>query len=271
MAKELSFDEIIATLKENTSVKTIGNYEFTELTLKQQREILSAGFESVETPAKLTNIYNNYIKTRVRYNDSMVPILEDTRIERRGYLLNVLRTMSLGNLYYKENEDENDKTPRKCYTIHTVTPEELEISIPNKRITFGPNNEFFVELESPTLVKDNQYNAQLINALQPYTKKRDNSIIGSVADLYQAYEIIKFIKSCGMNDTTIDFNTRSMPDKQKYIDALPQKVISQINEYIRNVKSCEAAALEAVSEEGESVTVTFDELFFIKAAKESDE
>lgn len=267
MAKELSFDDIINSIKTSSTTKTVGNYEFSELTLKQQREILSAGFESVETPAKLTNIYNNYIKTCVNYMDSMVPILEDTKIERRGYILNVLRTISLGDLYYKHIDENNDDSLRKCYTLYKVAPEDLEVTVAPRRITFGQHDEFFVDLESPTLAKDNYYNSQLINALQPFTKKKDNSIMGPVADLYQIYEIVKYIKSCGIEDKEFDFNARSMPDKQKYLNAIPQNVISQINEYIRYVKTFEANALEAISEEGEKVTVTFDELFYIKAAK----
>lgn len=270
MAKEFSFDDIINELKKNASLKTVGNYEFTELTLKQQREILSAGFESVETPAKLTNIYNNYIKTCVNYADSMVSILEDTKIERRGYLLNILRTMSIGELYYKEDED-NENAPRKCFTLYKVKPEDLDVEVAPKVITFGPNNEFTIELETPTLAKDNQYNALLVNALQPYTKKRDNSIVGSVADLYQVYEIVKYINKCGMNDKVFDFASKPMPDKQKYLNVLPQAVISQINEYIRYAKSFEANALEAIAEDGEKTTISFDELFFIKASKEDED
>lgn len=268
MAKDFSFDDIINELKKNTQLKTIGNYEFVELTLKQQREILSAGFESVETPAKLTNIYNNYIKTCINYTDSMIPILEDTKIELRGYLLNVLRTISIGDLYYKEDEDNEEI--KKCYKLYTVKPEDLEVEVAPKRIKFGPNNEFIIDLETPTLAKDNNYNSLLVNALQPYTKKKDNSVVGPVADLYQVYEIVKYISSCGINDNIMDFTSKSMPDKQKFLNLLPQSVISQINEYIRYAKSFEAKALEAISEDGEKTTVSFDELFFIKAAKEDE-
>lgn len=270
MAENISFEDILSSLKKNTSTRNIGGYEFNELTLKQQCEILAAGFDGVEAPAKLTNIYNNYIKTCVKFEDSLVSLLDDTKLERRGFMLNILRQVSLGSKYYKDPEEDSNITERTCYTLYTVTEEDLQVVMEDKEITFGPNSEFTILLSTPTLSKDNHYNALLINALQPYSKKKDNSIIGPVADLYQIYEIMKFIKFASMNGVRFDFEQRTTNDKQKFLNLLPQNVIAEINDYIRDTKKHESKALEAVAETGDKINIGFDELFFIKAAKESE-
>ena len=63
--KGLTFDHLLSELKSNSKEEAKGSYIFKELTLKQQRKILSGSFEAVEIPAKLANIYSDYLSDSV--------------------------------------------------------------------------------------------------------------------------------------------------------------------------------------------------------------
>lgn len=91
-----SFENILAELKNSATETVKGNYIIREITLKQQRKILNGGFEAVEMPAKLANIYNDYIRESVVRNDSMVDISQVVTVDIKPYLLIELRKIHSG-------------------------------------------------------------------------------------------------------------------------------------------------------------------------------
>ena len=156
----LTFDTLINELKNNSSQIIKGGYTFKELSHKQQRKILSGGFDAVEIPAKLANIYNDFLSESVYMNDDLVDLARVITLETKPYFINLLRVASFGKTYYVKGE---------AYDLYEVTPEDLKIkSTPHTVIA----NKFKINLEVPTLMEDSRYNNLLVTALTPHKKKR---------------------------------------------------------------------------------------------------
>lgn len=260
--KQLGFDSILSELKKNSKESVKGNYTFKELSLKQQRKILNGQFDSVEVPAKISNIYTEYISELVVKNDDMVDAVKIITLETKPFFVNELRAITLGRKYWKNGKE---------YELYEVTPDDLIPKAQPKTITF---NNFKATLRVPTLYEDNRYNTLLINALAPYKKKKNLSDVnfGSVTDLYQMYELIKYIESFEFNGVVYIFNNYNIQDRIKFLDNLPQVTVNEIKEYIiSNVKNNEEKALACESTTtGEKITADINTLFFSSTVKKED-
>lgn len=258
----LTFDHLLSELKNNSKESTKGGYTFKELTLKQQRKILSASFDAVEVPAKLANIYSEYLSDSVFNNDDIIDMSKEVTLETKPFFINELRCISLGRSYYNKGQ---------AYELYEVQPDDLVPKAQPKTIIA---NKFKINIAVPTLQDDMRYNNLLINALAPYKKKRDiNDInVGSVTDLYQVYEILKYIVSFEFNGEIYIFNRYSIQDRIKFINNLAQITINEIKEYVKTyVKANEERAMKATSAEtGDYIIGDINSLFFSSTANKKD-
>lgn len=250
----LTFDTLINELKNNSSQIVKGGYTFKELSHKQQRKILGGGFDAVEIPAKLANIYNDFLSESVFMNDDAIDMARVITLETKPYFINLLRVASFGKTYYVDGE---------AYDLYEVTPEDLKIkSAPHTVVA----NKFKINLEVPTLMEDSRYNNLLAAALNPYKKKRSISEvnIGSVNDLYQIYEILKYIVSFEFNGQVYRFAQYSIQDRIKFLNNLASVTIEEIKTYIRDTtKKAEEIALSATAQNSnEKITVDINTIFF---------
>ena len=260
--KGLTFDHLLQELKSNTKESSKGNYTFKELTLKQQREILGANFDAVEIPAKLANIYSEYLATSVMHNEDMVDMRTEITLETKPFFINELRSISLGKTYYEKGEG---------YEMYEVQPEDL---IPKAKPKTIDANKFKINIAVPTLQEDVRYNNLLINALGPYKKKKSiNEVnVGSVTDLYQIYELLKYIVSFEFNGQTYIFSRYSIQDRIKFLNNLAQVTVNEIKNYVREyVKAGEDRALKCVnSTTGNSIQADINTLFFSSTTDKDD-
>lgn len=260
-SKSLTFDNIIAELKTNNKVSEKNNYTFKELTLKQQRKILNASYDPVEIPIKISTIYNEYISESVSLKDDVVDAARVITLETKPFFVNELRALSIGTTYYDKGV---------AYELYEVQPEDL---VP-KAVPMTVNaNKFKINLRVPNLYEDSRYNTLLINALGPYKKKKDiNELnIGSVSDLYQIYEIIKFIESFEFEGKIYPFNQYTIQDRIKFLDNLASITINEIKDYIKQtVKANEEKAFAAISETGTKITADINTIFFSVTAKKEE-
>lgn len=250
----LGFDHLINELKNNNTQTTKGDYVFKELTHKQQRRILSGNFDAVEIPAKLSMIYGDYLTESVYKSDDLVDLSRIITLETKPYFINVLRTISFGKTYYHKGQ---------AYELYEVKDEDL---ISKAKPYTVVANKFKINLEVPTIFEDSRYNNLLINALGPHKRKKNlNDVnVGSVTDLYQIYEILKYIVSFEFNDQVYRFNQYSIQDRIKFLNNLSQITIEEIKEYIKNnVKKAEDKALSAISvTNGEKIVADMNTIFF---------
>lgn len=258
----LTFDTLINELKNNSSQIVKGGYTFKELTHKQQRKILGGGFDAVEIPAKLANIYNDFLSESVYMNDDAVDMARVITLETKPYFINLLRVASFGKIYYAEGQ---------AYDLYDVTADDLKTkSAPHTVIA----NKFKINLEIPTLLEDSRYNNLLITALNPYKKKRSiNEVnLGSVNDLYQIYEILKYIVSFEFNGQVYRFAQYSIQDRIKFLNNLASVTIEEIKAYIKDTtKKAEDIALSATSQTSdEKITIDINTIFFSSTTRKED-
>lgn len=260
--KGLTFDHLLQELKSNTKESVKGNYVFKELTLKQQREILGANFDAVEIPAKLANIYSDYLSTSVMNTEDMVDLRTEITLETKPFFINELRSISLGKTYYEKGEP---------YEMYEVRPEDLIPKAKPKTITA---NKFRINIAVPNLQEDVRYNNLLINALGPYKKKKDISQVnvGSVTDLYQMYELLKYIVSFEFNGQIYRFAQYSIQDRIKFLNNLAQVTVNEIKNYVReHVKTSEERALKCInSTTGNTIQADINTIFFSSTTDKDD-
>lgn len=198
---EINFADVIGevtkSVQSNTTV--IGNLEFTQVTHNQQRTILSSGYDQVEIPAKVANIYNQFIAENVKVTDDMVSSVEHITLETKIPVLVALRVATLGDTYI-------DDDTKQVYKFKKITPDMVKSTMSDASIKF---DKFEIVLSIPTLAKDTRYNNRLISTLNPFKNKRSiDKYLGQVADMYDQTNIIKYIKTIKMGDVEFDFDAR---------------------------------------------------------------
>ena len=256
----ITFDSILNELTEDSASNVVGGFEFKELTMKQQRKILSGGFDTVEISAKFADIYNTFICENVVSTESPVHTSKLVTLATKPFILNKLRTLSLGDVYV---DDETGKE----YKMREVTDDDMRTVIPDETIEFG---NIKITLSVPDLERDSRYNELLCIKLKPYKGKKNISESDTfpVMDLYQLYEIMKYISVVSFKGVEYDFNEVAMPSKEKMLNALNARVVNKITEYIRKVEDLKDEALKATCEEtGETIVPNIYTMFFAKTAK----
>jgi hypothetical protein len=259
----LDFESLLQELDDNSSKESKGGYEFKELTMQDQRKILNMGFNPIEIPVRMSNMYNEYIKSAVTIKDDIALISRHVTVDIKPFLIVELRHVTLGDKYV-------DSETKHVYTLRKVLAEDFEKRIEPAVIEF---NDFIIRLEVPTLEKDTAINTQLLAEL---SKFKPNSIkdddYGKIADIYQMYEIMKYVTEIEFNGNVFDFAMTAINKKMKIINSLPQRVVVDINDYIETVKQNENLALTMINDEtAEESTISMDALFYSKFARESKE
>lgn len=258
-----SFENILAELKNSATETVKGNYVIREITLKQQRKILNGGFEAVEMPAKLANIYNDYIRESVVRNDSMVDISQVVTVDVKPYLLIELRKNTFGDIYYGDG-DEDEEVENKEYKLYEVTAKDLESAIKPVKVKFG---NVTIKLDVPTIEKESKYNALLISTgLSSFKKKKiDESTLAQVADVYQLYEMMKYISTIVFDGVEYDFDKVAMAQKMRFLDMISPTIVNNINKFIKKVKKSEEKAFKAIADDGDEITLGTRNLFMNNA------
>ncbi len=263
MKEELTFEDLISDLKENgvqTSEK--GGYKFTEMLHEESQKLMKIGSSSshLEIPAKVSNLYTDFIKNSIELVDDIVDITTVVTIDIKPLLLNELRRITLGSVYY-EDEDGVE------FELKEVVEEDFNNTIEPTIISFG---KFGIKLSVPTIAKEKSINLSLLNDLQPYRNKKQlkDTDYGEIADLYQNYEIMKFITEIDCGGSVFDFESSPKNKKFKLISSLPQRVIAEIDDYIEHVKYNEIKACTIINKETkEERQIDINNLFFVRNSR----
>lgn len=65
MSDELNFESLLSELDGNITTISKGGLKFNELKMSDQRKIMNMSFNPIEIPARVSNIFNEYIKNSV--------------------------------------------------------------------------------------------------------------------------------------------------------------------------------------------------------------
>jgi hypothetical protein len=259
-SNELDFESLLQELGDNSKKLVKGEFEFTELTMQDQRKITNIGFNPIEIPVKMSNIHNEYIKGSVNYAEDLANVAKTVTVDIKPFLIVQLRHLTLGDKYV-------DSDSKGVFTLREVMAEDFDKKVEPEVIKF---NDFVIHLEVPTIEKDTSLNNQLLVELSKY---KPNSIkdddYGKIADIYQMYEIMKYITEIEFNGNVFDFSMAALNKKTKVINSLPQRVVVDINDYIEKVKANETVALTMINDETqEESTMSIDSLFYSKFARD---
>ena len=264
MAEKLTIDSLIQDLQGLSASVDIGKFSFKELSVKQQRRVYISNASTFEIPAKLSNIYNQYIDESVQATDDVARLGSYITVEQRPFFLIVLRAISMGNTYVDKEGKE--------YSIYQPTPEDFE---PHTHPTTIKRGSATIHLRVPTLDVDKMYNAQLINALSPYRKKNPENMmegdITAISDLYQVYEVLKYIEKIDFNGKEYIFDALPVSDKMRVLDAFPESIQKEISDYIIKVNQSDKKAFAVTSlETGEVVELDAPRLFVSRTKNSLD-
>lgn len=249
----LTFDFLLDELKKSNKSSELGDYTFKQLTLKQQRKILGSNFDAIEIPIKFSNFYSEYLSECVICNSDVIDILKIITIETKPYFINELRRITFGDKYYDKGE---------CYQLYHVKEKDL---VPKaKTQIINANDRFKITISVPTLFEDIKYNNHLINALNPYKKKKGSEVVGPVSDYYQIYELMKYIVSFEFNGNVYEFNNYSIQDRIKFLNNISQNTVNEIKDYIKKyVRKAEEKAFSCVSlTSGKKIQADSNTIFF---------
>lgn len=106
--------------------------------------------------------------------------------------------------------------------------------------------------------------------MQPFRNKKQlkDSDYGEIADLYQNYEIMKYITQIDVDGSAYDFENSPKNKKFKLISSLPQRVIGEINDFIELVKENERKACTIINNETkEEEQIDMNGLFYARNAR----
>lgn len=246
--EDFSFEDILDELQSNSNEIECGQYSVKELTMHHQRKNLTAGMEPVEAPLRLNKLFNEYIIENVTSTSNYGEIGDIVDVAERPYLINLLRKATIGTEY---RDGEN------VYEMYEVTEDDFN-NIGEKSMSFDCGS-LVINLEYPSINKDNRVNEQLSNALNPFKNRRlTDDDYGQITDIYSLYEIIKYIFSIEKEGETIEFDTISIANRKKFIDRLPLRYVEKIGDFMRTVKAHEEKCFTAHNPEKESETVEMD-------------
>ncbi len=233
---EMNFQDMLSAIKaDGVDEVSTGSFKFTELTMSERRKINNMPFEMIEIPVRLSNIYNDYICSHVSYTDDFSNISQEIGVDIKPFMLSKLRILTLGDKY---KDIQTDST----FTLVEPTDEDFDRTFEPHIISF---KQFEIFISVPKLAKDTYYNNLLINELQQFKKKKlKDEEYTKVSDMYDMYEFMKYIVEIRCDGKVLNYESLPINKKMKLIDILPQKVVSQLENYIKKVKDNQIIAFK---------------------------
>lgn len=262
MANELNFESLLTELSENTTTVELGCYKIKELKMSDQRKILNMSFNAIEIPARVSKIFNEFISSSVSItNEYVSDILSYVTVDVKPFILAQIRILTLGETYV-------DRKTKKVYRIDPITEDSVMKLI--EPISINHNN-MEINISVPTLKIDENINASLLIELGKYKKDISEEDYGKIADVYQIYEICKYISSISMGDKKFDFTNCPINKKIKIVNNLSPRVVSSINQYIEKSKENGENKITATNHEtNETITLDVTTIFFENTTRLTD-
>lgn len=258
MSDELNFESLLSELDGNITTISKCGLKFNELKMSDQRKIMNMSFNPIEIPARVSNIFNEYIRNSVQFESDMVDVCNVLTVDIKPFILTQLRILTLGDNYV-------DRQSKKVYKIAEVTADDLTSSIEPSLIEY---NNLTIRFCVPTLAKETTINNQLLLELGKFKKNLAEEDYGKVSDLYHVYEIFKFITSIEVGGKVFDFSNCPTNKKMKIVNNLPHKVVIAINEYIeKSREKAEKNIVATIPETNESINLDVSTIFFENTAR----
>jgi hypothetical protein len=193
-----------------------------QITLKQQKDIISTAVNGVLGALQFTEAINNVINDNIDADNFYT-------FDRVPALL-ALRVQSLG-----------DKIKADDGTIVSLKPSLKKAKdVPAFKLTKKISlDSIKVDLRVPTLKEENVI---LRKCIQEIDKLKSEDLSEAMGLIY-IFELIKTIKAVTLDEETVDFNDLKVIDRVKIIEHLPLDLYNDITEFLLQISSYEKEVL----------------------------
>lgn len=198
------------------------NVDFKELTVKQQKNLLSVGLQGNKSGVLLQNTINDIIKSNI--TESIVCDIYD-----RIPIIIALKLASLGKKAYVS--DINNVEQPELIDISSMSTK--QIVLPEKTCTLNYKDSIFIEMCVPTIDRELQINADYVNKMQ-----NNNDLAAAVSELYM-YSIIKHLKSLTIEGEVVELSSLPVQTTYKFVESLPATINQEIIEFIQKFNKAE--------------------------------
>ena len=208
------FKVFIPSLKKEASAK--------QITLKQQKDIISTAINGVLGALQFTKSVNDVINENIEgkefYTFDRVPILL------------ALRAHSLGD---KIKADNDELVSLKPVLLKAKKVPAFKLS---KAVSI---DSIKVDLRIPTLKEENVIVKRCIQEIDNLKSENLSEAMG----LIYIFELLKTIKSITVDEETVDFNDLKVTDRVKIIEQLPLDLYDDITSFLEQITKYEADLL----------------------------
>lgn len=208
----------------------------TQITLKQQKDIISTAVNGVLGALQFTKAVNDLIEENIEgdefYTFDRVPALLALRVE------------SLGDKIKDDNGEIVSLTP--TLELAKKSPK-FKLS---KKISL---DSIKIDLRLPTLKEETIVLKKCILEID----KLNTEDLSQAMGLIYIFELIKTIKAVTVEDETVDFDNLKVVDRVKIIEQLPLDLYNDITDFLLQVSQYEKSLLNV----GDS-TITIDASLF---------
>lgn len=198
----------IPSLQESRVVK--------ELSFKQQKSIISTIADNAAGALKFQRVINDIVVENAGTDELRVT-------DKLPIILN-LRVSALGDEITVDDKIE--------HLTNCVDAAYFRIDYLKKVSDQGVT----VYLSVPTIKQENA----LLDICIKEVQKDNDQLIGSKVNIIYTYEILKYIDSLEIGETTLDFRSLQNKDKVNIIETLPLSLNKKIVEFIQDIKKKEA-------------------------------
>lgn len=257
------FDQLNRAKKSKT---ILDKYEICELTLTQQRELLSSVFDQIEAPARLGMSFNKVISDCTKLTDT--DKTKSITVAEKAYILREIRELSFGDVVTKEVEDPETGEVKKVkykFTKNTIAP--IKAIKPTKEIKI--NDDVSIIVSIPTIEKDNKITRELLSQINAYRRRvaaeKNGATLdsGKITGFYYIFELIKYVDKIKVGELEYNFDDMITNEQMRAIDSLAFPVSNQIAMYIQEVRDTEKAAFTIKNTEtGQLETIDMNHAIF---------
>jgi hypothetical protein len=223
----LNKDETVVVVLPSTGKKT----KFKPMSVKQHKDIIKTAMEGFDGNIRSNIVYNNILK------ENSLSDIEFKTYDRNVILLNI-RKSSIGS-----KVDINEKT----YDVNDLPPFKFDFETPQVLT----HNGISATVDIPTIDEDTVITEKASQELNKISNE-DKKIKESVGILL-TYEIIKYIKSVTIAETTLNFEDLSLYDKKSIVEQLPLKLNNKVINFITDFKEHEQSMF--TFEDGEKLVI----------------
>jgi hypothetical protein len=189
--------------------------EFKPLTVGQQKDIMSVGFDGVTAPLTVTRLLNNIVQ------DNCIEKTEFSVYDKYHVIVG-LRIDSIGSKVKGFNQTLTVPKTAKLKETAVITSDDITI-----------------ECRIPSIDEENKLVTKLITEI----KNKNITDRSALVSMLYVGEIIKFINSVSIDDIVIEFSDIQYEQKKEVVNTLPVKINAKIIEYIQSVREAETACL----------------------------